>query len=114
MVLLKFNFCKREHFVSSSHIVKDVLFLECPQFSPPSSPGGFILCYLEICNEQWKVKTCIIRNIKRESFISGLTFTLYALVFGILKWGLHRTLRISLIIFFWHRDLSTLESFFFS
>lgn len=90
-----------------------MLSLECPQFSPPPSPGGSVLCYLEICNEEWKVKTCIIQNIKRESFISGLTFTLSALVFGILKWELHCTLRVPLIIFSGTEIFPRLKAFSF-
>lgn len=56
-------------------------FLECP-VSPPLSVWGSVLCYLEIWNDGWKVKTCITVNSQTKKTV---------LFFGILKWHLTLT-----------------------
>lgn len=70
-----------------------------PLFSHPPSPRGSVLHYLQIWNDEWKVKTCIIGNSKKASFICRLTFTMPALFFGVLKWEIHGILRVSLMNF---------------
>jgi len=73
--------------------------------------AGSVLHYLEIWNDERKVKTFIIRNIKRESFICGLTFRMSALFPGILKWEPHHILRVPLMNFSGTKTLLFLKAF---
>lgn len=84
-----------------------------PLFSHPPSPGGSVLHYLQIWNDEWKVKTCIIGKINKASFICRLTFTMPALFFGILKWELHDILRVFLMNFSGTETLLCLKAFSF-
>lgn len=84
-----------------------------PLLSHPPSPGGSVLHYLQIWNDEWKVKTCIIGNIKKAYFICRLTFKLPALFFGILKWEPHGILRVSLMNFSGIKTLLCLKAFSF-
>lgn len=89
--------------------MKDVLSLQCPLFSHPPSPGVSV-CYLEIWNDEQKVKTCIIGSTKRIFYLWG-NIQIVCIVFWHFEMG--TSLGFSLMIFSGAEILLCLQAFSF-